>query len=247
MQSQSTEAIVLRCRDFQEADRLVTFFSRDLGKVTGFAKVAKKSKKRFGPVLEPAAILTLRFTERPGSSLVFLEQASLQQGLPFLFKNLKKMAMAWYFLELVELMTAERDPSPAKFDLLLGSLAGLENDSFLSEQISFFEYHLLRITGMEPEISSCMRCRRAFQTEENAYALFYQGGVVCHSCLKEGESFELTDKDSLKRLQAISRFEEKGEVVPSVRKLLFGFLEAHLIRSPKTISFLRRWPDLMPL
>ena len=50
--SHKTEAIVLRCLDYGESDRIVTFYTRDYGKLRGIAKGARRSRKRFANALE---------------------------------------------------------------------------------------------------------------------------------------------------------------------------------------------------
>ena len=53
MTAQQTPAIVLTVRDYGEADLLVTFLTPGQGPVTGIAKHAKKSRRRFAHCLEP--------------------------------------------------------------------------------------------------------------------------------------------------------------------------------------------------
>lgn len=251
MESKNTEGIVLRCRDYKEADRLVTFFSPDYGKMTGFARLARKSKKRFGPVLEPASILQLSFKEKSGTSLVFLEHATLKKALPEIHRDLQKMAVTWYILELTDLMTVEHDPSPDKYALIRESLLHI-NDGLVSAWfLSFFEYHLLRITGMEPSLRQCLRCRKSLEGEAKTFCLYRAGGLVCHDCLREGEAFDLVSALDYKTLGTLIPFEREslGEspLMPRrLRGLVHKLFESQLIRPLKTRSFLERWPDLMP-
>ena len=64
MREERTPAIVLRSRAHGESDKIVTFLTRDWGKVTGIAKGAKRSRHRFVNVLEAFTQVQLRF--RPG-------------------------------------------------------------------------------------------------------------------------------------------------------------------------------------
>ena len=66
-QETTTPAVVVRARVFGESDKIVTFLTRDLGKVTGIAKGAKRSKRRFVNVLEPFTHVSLRLRQRPAS------------------------------------------------------------------------------------------------------------------------------------------------------------------------------------
>jgi DNA repair protein RecO (recombination protein O) len=66
--SYATPAIVLRTRPFGESDKIVSFLTERFGKVTGIAKGALRSRKRFVNSLEPLAIINLRFQDRPHSN-----------------------------------------------------------------------------------------------------------------------------------------------------------------------------------
>src|SRR5512134_3304740 len=68
-------AIVLRWRPYGESDKIVTFLSEDFGKLTGIAKGAKRSRRRFPNSLEALARVRMHFRLRPNASLAFLESA----------------------------------------------------------------------------------------------------------------------------------------------------------------------------
>ena len=69
MPLKESEAIVLRSYPLREADLLVTFFTREEGKLRGVARSAKKSRKRFGGALEPLTRVRLYYDDRdPGAS-----------------------------------------------------------------------------------------------------------------------------------------------------------------------------------
>ena len=74
---QATPAIVLKTKPYGESDKIVTFLSETHGKITGIAKGAKRSQKRFVNSLEPFSLVKLGFYERPQSSLVFINSSDL--------------------------------------------------------------------------------------------------------------------------------------------------------------------------
>jgi DNA repair protein RecO (recombination protein O) len=73
----TSEAVVLRTWPVHEADLIVSFFTRDYGKVRGVAKSALKSRKRFGGALEPMTLARAWFAERPRQELVRLDQLEI--------------------------------------------------------------------------------------------------------------------------------------------------------------------------
>ena len=77
MSSQVSSAIILRHIDYGEADRIVTALTPDHGRLKGFARGARHSRKRFGAALEPFAEVRLHWSARPGGELVSVREAEL--------------------------------------------------------------------------------------------------------------------------------------------------------------------------
>src|ERR1700738_2532331 len=73
MTQRQGEAIVLRTWPFQEADLLVSLFTREQGRVKGVARHAMRSRRRFGGALEPMTHVRATYAERPRQELVRLD------------------------------------------------------------------------------------------------------------------------------------------------------------------------------
>ena len=78
--SHVTPAIVLRTRPFGESDKIVSFLTENFGKITGIAKGAMRSRKRFVNSLEPFSLVNLCFQDRAHTNLVFILGAELAHG-----------------------------------------------------------------------------------------------------------------------------------------------------------------------
>ena len=65
----TTKAIVLKSMRWGEADRILTFYSLQLGKVRGIARGARRMKSRFGGMLEPFSSINLTFFNKRNDSL----------------------------------------------------------------------------------------------------------------------------------------------------------------------------------
>src|SRR5438128_8385232 len=77
--SQRSEAIILRTRAYGESDKIVTFLTADAGKLTGMAKGAKNSRRRFANCLDPFTRVRVHFRIRPGASMAFMDSCDLLQ------------------------------------------------------------------------------------------------------------------------------------------------------------------------
>ena len=88
------EAIILRTRDYRESDRLITFFSRSQGQLTGIAKGARRSKKRFVHTLEPLSHVLITYADRSSSGLVRIDASELKNGFIELRNDVTRLGYA---------------------------------------------------------------------------------------------------------------------------------------------------------
>ncbi len=93
----ATSAFVLHARPYGESDRIVTFITEQ-GKVTGIAKGAKNSRRRFAGTLEPFVHVRVVFRQRSASDLVFLLRCELLAALRAFTRDLDRFAAGSYVL-----------------------------------------------------------------------------------------------------------------------------------------------------
>ena len=118
----TSEAVVLRTWPLREADLIVSFFTRDYGRVKGVAKAALKSRKRFGGALEPMTLARAWFAERPGQELVRLDQLEILRSPLSAPVDHTRMAVLSFFAEVIDEALPEHDPQEAVFRLLVSVL-----------------------------------------------------------------------------------------------------------------------------
>ena len=179
-----TAAIVLRARDYSESDRIVTLLTRDFGKLSGIAKGAKASRRRFERKLEPFSQVTLYFRRRPHGQLVFITRAEAgENAAPRLDDDLGKIALGSYMVELAEALTSEEAEAAAAYEVLaqaLGVLGRAGADVALRQA---YELKLLRAAGFGLEFGRCRVCGLEVQPEGGAiYFVVSRGGIVCGRC-----------------------------------------------------------------
>ena len=115
----SSEAVVLRTWPVHEADLIVSFFTRDFGRMRGVAKAALKSRKRFGGALEPMTLARAWFAERPRQELVRLDQLEILRSPLSAPVDHTRMAVLSFFAEVIDEALPERDPQETVFRLLV--------------------------------------------------------------------------------------------------------------------------------
>jgi len=153
MQTTECEAIVLSAMDYGEADRIVTLFTREHGKLRGIARNGKKSVKRFGPSFEIFARIRISLVLKEG--LCSLRSADVVTVWPRIRGELERIGYAGYACELVDRFIPEALPVPRLYRLLCAYLEYLDA-SFppCADDRRFFEVNLLNIVGYRLSLDS---------------------------------------------------------------------------------------------
>jgi DNA repair protein RecO (recombination protein O) len=163
---------------------VVTLFSRELGKVSAFARGARASRRRFGGALEPFTLVTAEARSRAASDLLGLESVAVERGHGAIRGDLARIACAAYASELARELVREREPHPELFDLLAAYLALLDGAPARPAALRAFELGALREAGLAPMLDACARCGSPLQPGERSFRFDPgQGGVLCLACL----------------------------------------------------------------
>jgi DNA repair protein RecO (recombination protein O) len=158
----SSEAVVLRTWPVHEADLIVSFFTRDYGRVRGVAKSALRSRKRFGGSLEPMTVARAWFAERPRQELARLDQLEILRSPLSSPVDPVRLAVLSFFAELLDEALPDHDPHETVFRLLLAVL-----DLTTVEQpwmpLTYFQLWMTRLMGLLPDLVHCTACGEALQ------------------------------------------------------------------------------------
>src|SRR6185437_359588 len=122
MPALTSEAVILRTWPVHEADLVVSFFTRDYGRLKGIAKSALKSRKRFGGALEPMTLARAWFAERPRQELVRLDQLEIVRSPLSGPIDAARLAALSFYAEVLDEALPEHDPQDAVFRLVVSVL-----------------------------------------------------------------------------------------------------------------------------
>src|ERR1700761_2443550 len=109
MAALTSEAVILRTWPIHEADLIVSFFSREHGRIKGVAKAALKSRKRFGGALGPMTVVRAWFAERPRQELVRLDQLEIIRSPLSAPVDHVRLTVLSFFAELLDQALPEHD------------------------------------------------------------------------------------------------------------------------------------------
>jgi DNA repair protein RecO (recombination protein O) len=173
----TSEAVVLRTWPMHEADLIVSFFTRDYGRLKGVAKAALKSRKRFGGALEPMTLARAWFAERPRQELVRLDQLEILRSPLSEPVDHTRMAVLSFFAEVTDEALPERDPQETVFRLLVSLLEQTTREQPWMP-LTYFSLWMTRLMGLLPDIAHCMVCGEALHAEEVTFSS-YADGFFC--------------------------------------------------------------------
>ena len=179
MRTYSASGIVLRRIDLSEKDRILTLYTRELGKLSAVAKGARRPGSKLSGTSEPFTYSKL-FVSR-GKDLDVLTQADIKESFPNVKSDISSIAYAVYMLELVNACVVEREPNAELFDTLLSSMYVLESGTDPEIATRYFELHLLSVLGYEPNFEACLRCGSTIGRKKVAFSPSL-GGIICPEC-----------------------------------------------------------------
>ena len=173
------EGLTLRKAAIGEADLVVTVFTAEHGKLRGVAKGARRSSSKLVGHLEPLTMVRLSLAR--GRELEIITQAQVADALPSLKEDLSSMTRGLYVAELLDGFGPEDSPSPGLFRLAASVLRGLSQAKDPEAPLRYFELHLLRLTGMLPELYQCVECGSEIAPGGHRFSVNL-GGVLCPAC-----------------------------------------------------------------
>ena len=246
--SHATPAIVLRTRPFGESDKIVSLLTKDFGKISGIAKGAMRSRKRFVNSLEPFALVNLRFQDRPHSNLAFILTADLTVGYRQLVNSLESISHAAYLVEITDGLLGEREESRAVYQHLSDSLRYLEENGTSLRFLTSYELKLLRLVGYQPVLDRCRGCGKE-PLERAAHPWYFSpvdGGILCDSCAASRRETLPLGARAVEVLAALqsenydlpSPFSLPLSVINELRAVMLRFIQFHMAREIKSAVFL---------
>lgn len=240
-----TESIILRRSDFGEADRLLTLFSREHGKIKAIAKGARKPQTRKSGHVE--LFMRTNFLIAKGKTIDIITQAELVEAYAPLREDLVRTTYASYIVELLDRFTADEDRDLRKYNLLadaLGWFATTDNPLLAAR---FYELRLLSLAGFQPQLFNCVSCGEAIQEQDQFFSP-EMGGLLCPNCKTADRRAKPISSVAVKVLRYLQSHNWETVKALQLRRDLHGELEEimhyYLIylleRELKSVDFLQR-------
>ncbi len=241
-----TEGIVLKSTEYEEADRIVTIFTKDHGKITAIAKGVRKTKSKFGSSLE---ILTHSvFLFYKGRNIDIVSQAEILESFFSASKEIIKFAFAANCVEVINKLTEEREINIGLFILLKGVLHYLRESNDPKLLALSFKWQAMSILGYKPSLNHCCRCNKSIKNQKEMYFDTREGGLVCTDCILEDRReyievshyfVKLLRKILITHISTISDATIPVNKIKELEKITNSYIAYHSEKSFKTDDFLK--------
>ncbi len=236
------EGIIIRSVDYGEGNKIVTIFTKEMGKIGVMAKGAKKTKSRLAAVSQLFSHGYFVFYH--GGGLGSLTSGDVIDSFRILHQDIVKTAWAAYIVELLDKVTEEKEPNAFLFYLLHHalSLIGQGKDPEMIARI--IELQVLQQVGVKPVLHECAMCHRS----DRAVLAFSikEGGMLCESCLPLDSRAIVLSVTTIRLLRTLAQMDisklGKVEIKDTTRKQLSvvmrAFIDSYVGVSIKSRNFL---------
>ncbi len=152
MPARVSETFVLRTYPFREADLIVSFFTRDLGKLRGVARRARRPKSPFGSGLERLSQVRMAYFQRENAELASLTGCELIESQFGIQADYARGVALDYFTEVAEQLLPPHEPNEKFFRLLVAVLAYARTEAEIWPAVLYFSLWAVRLAGILPEL-----------------------------------------------------------------------------------------------
>lgn len=156
MPARISETYVLRTYPFRESDLIVSFFTRDQGKLRGVARRARKPKNNFGSGLERLSLVNLSYSQKENRELANLNSCDLLQSQFDLLGDFEASVALDYIAEVSDHLLPPHEPNERFFRLLTAILDYMHERApgCIWAAITYFSLWATRLSGFLPDLAN---------------------------------------------------------------------------------------------
>ncbi|WP_100406763.1 DNA repair protein RecO [Bacillus solitudinis] len=175
---QKVEGIVIRTTDYGESNKIVTIYSKELGKIGVMSRGSKKPKSRLTAVSQ--LFIHGMFLLQKSQGLGTLSQGEIIDSFREVRNDLFRASYATYVVELTDKLTDDRKPSSAIFNLLSQTLHLLNEGVEPEILLRIYEMKMLSVAGIQPQLDECVHCHL---TDLPVAFSIRHAGFLCKRCV----------------------------------------------------------------
>ena len=238
----TTKGLVLRATDYNDRDSLLTLMTPEHGKLTVKARGLRRNNS---PLVAPCQLLAYgEFTLFEYRGMYTVNEAHSIELFQGLRRDLTKLSLGTYFVQVAEVLSQEDMPNPELQSLLLNCLFALSKLDLPEQQIkAVFELRAACLSGYTPDLFGCHICGNQSPERFDLSA----GQLECSNC-RSRESTGIRMPVTAPMLEAMRyiclcdpkrlfSFQTGGETLNQLSALTEAYLTTQLERSFSTLDF----------
>lgn len=238
--------LIIKSTDFSEADKLVTVYSEQYGKLRAVARGIKKPKSSLRSCIQPFCYSQLHFYR--GRDLELITQGKLLDFFGNSREDLERTLYSVYLMEMLDKSLMDRLPIPGLFRLTLQTLRSLNDNGINPLVIRHFELNLAIHLGYRPILNQCVACGGSQALTGFSLA---EGGMICRECLPamptgiitmSGECLAILRQLEGANSSVLARLRASVPALKQLEYFLEQYLQYHLERPfqlKQTIRYLK--------
>jgi DNA repair protein RecO (recombination protein O) len=225
-----TQAFVIKSINWSDTSKIVSFYTREKGRVDAVAKGVKRKNHPDGASFESLNHLEIMVYFSDNRDLQNLGTTTLIDSFHHIRTDLEKTAVGLAILELIDVFFQQDDSDPIFFDFLLTQFEALERSANFQVVFWYFILKLLSYLGFKPHFEQCNSCGKI--KNEDYFFQKTSGSVFCKDCLGETQLFLKLKKEIHQYLNRLQKTNHKKiaviEMPPQFNFTKFNFLLNYL-------------------
>jgi len=241
------DGFIIKEQDYGETNKIVTIFSKKLGKFTCLARGAKKPRSRMAAVTQP--FVFSRFFVYINSGLSTIQQGEVIDSFRPVREDIFKTAYASFIAELTDKLLDSKQPDGTIFSQYYETMKWIAENDDARIPVMMYELKLYKKAGFAPVVNHCLRCG---STEKPFFFSISNGGLLCGKC-KDLDPEALFLPDRLPKLlyifsevglEQVGSISVKEQNIKLLRKLLDAYYDQYGGFYLKTRRFLKQMEQL---
>lgn len=234
--------MVLSTMPVGEYDRRVVILTKENGKISAFARGARRPNSPLVGALNPFSFGT--FTMYEGRTSYTIQSANISNYFSELRNDMIGAYYGFYFLEFADYYTKEFNDEREMLKLLYQTLRALSNPHIPNLLIRYiFELKALTINGQAPQVFQCVLCG---DKERPAMFSPSKGGMVCIDCDQDIKDTIRLDQSTIYSMQYIESssieklytFNVTEKVLRELGKIVGRLLDLYVGKKFKSLEIL---------
>lgn len=243
METFKIEGVILSTADFGDANRVVTIFTKEFGKLETNAYGCRRMKSPLSGATQTFNHISAELSH--GSKVDTIREADVLNFYGNLTADIERLAYAAFFFEIVNKMTLPKFPEPYVFDLLIKSLPMLNaRNPKIAALIGVCQF--MQLSGVQLNFTNCVHCGKIIEGD-SAISLI-DGGAVCLDCTEKASDVSPYPEFLRMAFETMSKFDWREETkltfkarqILAAEKFFLNYIKFVLGKELNSVKFIRQ-------